>query len=196
MASSVKSVTQLLSLILMISVAPVAQTRGTPPPPRIRYYSDSKLAFRYTLPNELRDKTQRFRRQIQEQARTSGATSTLSALLAMSSGPDSNAPEWGSVTIETYPRNAVSEPDDAKAEMRMNAWVAHSRDATALPRQVVISGQLFTMSIFGLQEGNIKKGAMVWTTVRMGQLLSFAFAANSAQVLQRLTETMKTVKFF
>lgn len=114
----------------------------------------------------------------------------------MSSGRDSNAPEWGSVTIETYPRNSVSEPDDVKAAARMNAWVAHSRDAMAQPRQVVISGQIFTISIFGLQEGNIKKGAVVWTTIRKGQLLSFAFAANSAQVLQRLTETMKTVKFF
>ena len=74
----------------------------------------------------MRDKTERFRLQIQEQAKASGTTHTLSALLAMSTGPDSAGPNWSSVTIETYPRSAVSEPDDAKAEAQMNAWVTHS----------------------------------------------------------------------
>lgn len=114
----------------------------------------------------------------------------------MSSGPDSNAPEWRSITIVTYQRNSVSEPDDAKAEAQMNAWVAHSNDVSALPKQAIISGESFTVSIFGLQEGSIRKGAVVWTTIRKGKLLSFAFAANSPQQLKALAESMKTVQFF
>ena len=78
----------------------------------------------------------------------------------------------------------------------MNAMVAHSKDASALPKLVVISGQRFTVSVFGLQEGTVKKGAVVWTTVRKGKLLSFAFAANSPDRLKELAETMKTVEFF
>ena len=98
-------------------------------------YSDATLSFRYTPPSGMHDKTQRFRSQIEEQAKAQRATKTLSALLAMSSGPDDKDPSWRSLTIETYPRDAVSEPDDAKAEARMSAWVAHSSDTTALPRQ-------------------------------------------------------------
>jgi hypothetical protein len=159
-------------------------------------YLNIRLGFRYAPPMGLRDKTQQFKRQIREQAKATHTAKTLNALLAISSGSDDSVPTWGSVTIETYPRNAVSEPDDVKAEAQMSAWVAHSRDASALPRSVVISSQSFTVSVFGLQEGTVKKGAVVFTTIRKGKLLSFAFAANSPDVLKKLTETMKTVQFF
>lgn len=78
----------------------------------------------------------------------------------------------------------------------MSAWVAHSKDASALPKSVVLSGQSFSVSVFGLQEGTVKKGAVVWTTVRKGKPLSFAFVANSPEQLKALAETMKTVQFF
>jgi hypothetical protein len=157
-------------------------------------YTNARLAFRYTPANGMRDKTGRFAPlQIQNQA---GTPQTLATLLAMSSGPDSSVPDWRSITIVTYPRSAVSEPDDTKAAGQMNAWVAHSRDTSALPKSVVISGQSFTVSVFGLQEGTVKKGAVVWTTIRKGKLLSFAFVANSPQQLKALAESMKTVQFF
>ena len=159
-----------------------------------KVYSNARLAFRYTPPNGMRDKTGRFAPlQIQNQA---GTPQTLATLLAMSSGPDSSVPDWHSITIVTYPRNAVSEPDDAKAAGQMNAWVAHSKDPSALPKSATISGQVFTVSVFGLQEGTVRKGAVVFTTVRKGKLLSFAFAANSPEQLKALTETMKTVQFY
>lgn len=114
----------------------------------------------------------------------------------MSSGPDSAAPGWSSVTVVACPRNSVSDPDDVKAAAQMNAWVAHSKDASALPKTVTISGQSLTVSVFGLQEGTVKKGAVVFTTIRKGKLLSFAFAANSPEQLQKLTESMKSLEFF
>lgn len=160
-------------------------------------YTNSGLAFRYTPPNGMRDKTGRFAAiQIQNPSRNSGAPQTLATLLAMSSGPDSSVPDWRSITIVTYPRNVVSEPDNTKAAGQMNAWVAHSKDTSVLPKSTIISGQTFTVSVFGLQEGNIKKGAVVFTTVRKGKLLSFAFAANSPEKLDELTDTMRTVEFF
>jgi hypothetical protein len=100
------------------------------------------------------------------------------------------------LTIETYPRKAVADLDDASAEEKMSAWVAHSKDASALPRSVVLSGQSFAVSLFGVQEGTTKKGAVVWTTIRKDKLLSFAFVANSPEQLKRLTETMKSVQFY
>jgi hypothetical protein len=189
------SIPTVLLVVLISWGAASAQSGQTTPAPWLAY-SNTSLGFRYVPPVEMRDKTERFRSQIQEQAKASGATQTLSALLAMSTGPDSAVPNWSSVTIETYPRSAVSEPDDAKAEAQMNAWVAHSKDARALPKSAVISGQSFSVSVFGLQEGTVKKGAVVWTTVRKGKLLSFAFAANNPEQLKALTETMKSVQFY
>jgi hypothetical protein len=47
-----------------------------------------------------------------------------------------------------------------------------------------------------MQDGPIKKGAVVWTTIRKGQLLSFLFAANSPDQLKSLAESMKSIQFF
>jgi hypothetical protein len=156
-------------------------------------YADARLAFRYTPPKGMRDKTARFGLQIQDQ---SGVARPFGTLLAMSSGPDSDVSTWRSIAIVTYSRSAVLEPDDAKAEAQMSAWVAHSDDSSALPKSVAISGQRFSVSVFGLQDGSVKKGAVVWTTVRKGELLSFAFAANSPEQLTKLAESMKSVQFF
>jgi hypothetical protein len=159
-------------------------------------YSNSVLGFRYTPPHGLIDRTDGFQASIREEAKFAGTTKMLDALLAMSSGGDDTAASWGSVTIETYPRDAVSEPDDLKAEVQMSAWVVHSKDTSAPPKSVIISGQRFSVSLFATQEGPIRKGAVVWTTIRKGKLLSFAFAANSPEQLQKLTESMKSLEFF
>lgn len=174
----------------------ILQSLGLAAQARSATYSFTTLGFRYTPPLGLRDKTESFRVEVAQRARLEGKFRRLNALLAMSSVAASNDPHWGSVTIESYPRRAVSESDDSKAALQMNAWVAHSREATALPESPVISGQTFTVSVFGLREGSVTKGAVVWTTVRKGRLLAFAFAANSPEVLERLTETIKRVQFY
>lgn len=185
-----------ISILLLLLCTPLTAQNAEFSTPINPSYSNARLAFRYTPPSGMRDKTEDFRLQIAEGAKVTGKRQTLSALLAMSSGKDSSAPGWGSVTIETYPRDAVPEPDDSKAEAQMNALVAHSRDTGVLPKSAIISGQRFTVSVFGLREGAVRKGAVVWTTVRKRKLLSFAFAANSPAQLRELTESMKTVQFF
>src|SRR5258708_34798967 len=159
-------------------------------------YSNAMLRFQYMPPSEMVDKTQRTKAEVQARAESLHADNTLHMLLAMSSGPDDVAADWHSLTIETYPRKAVADLDDARAEAKMSAWVAHSKDPSALPRSVVLSGQKFAVSLFGMQEGMTKKGAVVWTTVRKDKLLSFAFVANSPEQLKKLSESMKSVKFF
>lgn len=181
--------------LVLLTGSGAAQSMGRPAAP-ITIYSNAHLAFRYTPPDGMRDKTDRFKSQIQEQAKALGTTKMFNVLLAMSSGADDKDPSWHSLTIETYPRKAVADLDDASAEAKMSAWVAHSKDASTLPRSVVLSGQSFAVSIFGVEEGTTKKGAVVWTTVRKGKLLSFAFVANSPEQLKRLTESMKSVQFF
>lgn len=160
-----------------------------------RYVNES-LRFRYTEPRRMIDKTERFRQQITDAANLSGNSRSLQALLAMSSGADSTASNWGSITIETYPRSWVLESDDRKAEAQMNAWIAQTNEPSAYGHSAVISGQSFMVSVFGRREGTVTKGAVVWTTVRKGELLSFAFAANSPELLKSLTESMKSVQFY
>lgn len=187
-----------LTVLLMIAFGAAAGQNNQQPNTAIaNRYSNVSLGFRYAPPSGMRDKTRRFPAlQIQNPSRTSGTPQALATLLAMSSGPDSSVPDWCSVTIVTYPRNAVSETDDTKAAGQMNAWVAHSKDTSVSPTPVVFSGQSFTVSVFGLQEGTLKKSAVVFTTIRKGKLLSFAFAANSSERLSVLTDTMKSVEFY
>jgi len=64
------------------------------------------------------------------------------------------------------------------------------------PMVVVTAGQKLAMSVFGRQNGATQKAAIVLTTIRKGQLLSFAFVANSPELLEKLTESMKTLQFF
>jgi hypothetical protein len=183
-------------LLLMLSSGIALAKSEQAAPVQSQPYSNVLIGFRYLPPSGLMDKTQRFRAEIQERAKASQAKNSLEALLAMSSGPDDASADWHSLTIETYPRNAVAGLDDGRAEAKMSAWVANSHEAQPVSRSVVISGQRFAVSIFGVQEGTIAKGAVVWTTIRKGKLLSFAFVANSPQQLKALAESMKTVQFF
>jgi hypothetical protein len=159
-------------------------------------YSNTALRFSYLPPSGMKDKTASTRAEVQAGAKSPHADNTLTIILAMSSGPDDTAVGWHSLSIETYPRKAVADLDDTSAKAKMSAWVANSTGASALPRSVILSGQNFSVSLFGAQEGTIRKGAVVWTTVRKGKLLSFAFSANSPKQLKMLAESMKSLQFF
>jgi hypothetical protein len=160
-------------------------------------YSNSSLGFRYTPPRGMRDETEFLKTQIRKEEGNAGTAGVHNALLAMFSLEDGSDPNWRSLTVETYPRSAISDPNDASAEAKMSAWLAHSEDASATSnKSAVVSGQRFSVSVFAVQDGSVRKGAVVWTTVRQGRLLSFFFAANSPDQLKALAETMKTVEFF
>ena len=158
-------------------------------------YFNATLEFSYVPPGQMRDKTERFRAEIRRRAEIAGTHDALVGLLALSPGGNDAAADWGSVTIESYPRSAVPDQDDSKAEAKMSAWVAHSQEAHSVAQHIV-SGQTFEIFVFGAQQGAVRKGGIIWTTIRKGQLLSFAFAANSPEQLQKVTESIKTVQFF
>jgi hypothetical protein len=159
-------------------------------------YVDRSLGFRYKLPGGMYDQTQGERAEIRARATERHVGKTFELLLGMTSGKDDLASGWHSLAIETYPRQDLGNLDDIAAETTMNAWVAGISSSPGTPRSVVLSGQRFSVSVFGEQEGRIRKGAVVWTTIRKGELLSFAFVANSPERLKALAETMRTVQFF
>jgi hypothetical protein len=170
-----------------------AQSSGSTP--GSSRYTDNELSFRYAAPSGMEDETEDTRAKMRAEAAERRSTKVFTVLLALGNGAEESSPSWRSLTIQTFPRNAVSDQDDLIAEEKMNGWVAGLRSASPA-RQVVLSGQHFAVSAFGAEDGNLRKGVVVWTTIRKGKLLSFAFAANSASVLQGLTLSMKTVQFF
>lgn len=173
-----------------------AQSQLTPRMSPNRVFSDTTLGFRYSEPDGMSDDTKSGRTEIHSRAAASGTTNTLDLLLAMTSGADSTALQWRSLTIESYPRDKFSNLADAAAEAKMAAWVAGVSNQTANSRSVRLAGQDFVVSVFGQQIGSIRKAAVIWTTTRRGKLLSFAFVANSPTQLQKLAESMKSVSFY
>ncbi len=159
-------------------------------------FSNVALDFSYVPPSEMQDETRSGRAEIRTRAAARHTSNTLGLLLSMSSGPDATAADWHLLSIETYPRQKFRNLDDMSAEAKMSAWVAGTSSLPGKPRSVVLAGQTFAVSVFAEQDGTIKKGAVVWTTIRKDKLLSFAFVANSPEQLKKLTESMKSVQFF
>src|ERR1041385_3616166 len=142
-------------------------------------YSNPALGFEYAIPPALQDETKIVRSQIKARASATHNNKALDLLLSMSSGPDSNARIWRALTIETYPRQGLSDLDDESAKAKVSAWVAQSSSLPGKPRNVILAGQNFAVFVFGVQSGKAKKGAVIWTTIRRGKLLSFGFVANA-----------------
>jgi hypothetical protein len=159
-------------------------------------YSNTVLRFRYQPPSEMQNVTKGAEAEIRAHAEALHSNNSLGILLAMTSGSDEAVPGWHALAVETYPRKAFSDLDDAAAEAKMSAWVMGFADARPLPKSVVVSGQTFAVSVFEEQKGPIKKGAVVWTTIRRGELLSFAFAANSSEQLKAVAESIRSLRFF
>jgi hypothetical protein len=180
-------------LFLVLHGGAIAQEKESSPG---GVYANESLGFRYELPCGMYDETQSDRAEIRARGAERHVGQTFDLLLGMTSGTDDLASGWHSLSIETYPRQALGSLDNTSAEATMSAWVAGISGSPGTPRFVVLSGQSFAVSVFGERKGTVKKGAVVWTTIRKGKLLSFAFVANSPEQLKALAETMKTVKFF
>lgn len=162
-------------------------------------YQNAELGFRYLVPQKMSDKTDASRAILDDQASQLHIKNEAKLLLSMSSGPNDRAVDWRCVTIVTYPRDAYNNLDDASAEAKMNDWIGADSQSGADPasgRKTVISGQSFLVSVFIVEVDGTKKGSEVWTTIRRGKLLTFAFAANSPEQLKALAKTMKTVQFY
>jgi hypothetical protein len=184
-------------LLLALSILALWAQTERDPSRSASFYQNAELGFRYTTPSEMRDKTERSRADMKEETEVLHASADVELLLSMSSGPDDMTAIWRSVTILAYPREAFGNLDDASAETKMNGWVGGpSGGSASASRKVLVSGQNFAVSVFGMQKGAVRKGAVVWTTIRKGKLLSFAFVANSPEQLTKLAESMKSVQFF
>jgi len=193
------SINRALTCVVVLALSlPIlwAQAEHHEPSP-VPGYQNAQLGFRYRPPHEMHDKTDSSAAVLEDQARNLHTESRLQLLLSMSSGPDDRAAGWHSLTIVACPRDAFSQLDDVSAEAKMSFWVGGASGSNPGPaRSVLISGQTFSVFVFAVQLDGVRKGSVVWTTIRDGKLLSFAFAANSPEQLKALAETMKTVQFY
>lgn len=159
-------------------------------------FSSKDLKFRFTPPKGLTDETADARNAVREKAAALHSTNTLDVLLSMTSGPDDTAPDWHSLGIETYPRSRFASLNDDAALTKINVWVAGAGVKTAGdPEPVSISGHHFVVSAFERSEPPLLKHARVYSIIRDGKLISFAFAANSADKLAPLAESLRTLQF-
>lgn len=169
------------------------QAVGQMPPPAPKVFTNVAMGFRYNPPSDMRDLTKNEQMVIQQHAAQTGAKNTMTLLLALQSGPDDTATDWHSVGIQAYPREKVRGSTERSAEATFSQWVAgRGAGETEPPTESGIGGAHFVVSTFQLHEGRLTKYATVYTTVRDGQMLSFAFSANSRSVLDKITDSMKT----
>jgi hypothetical protein len=70
----------------------------------------------------------------------------------------------------------------------MSAWVADTAGPPSKLRSVSLARQSFAVSVLAEQDGSIRKGAVIWTTISKDKVLSFPFVANSPEQLRALAE--------
>lgn len=155
-------------------------------------FTDSGLDFSYSPPPNMQDDTEATRQSIQQRAAEIHTTDVLTVLLSLSSGPDGTAPNWYRIGIQTYPRERLGNVSDRNACQTFSRWVAGIGQQIGQSADAQISGAHFVVSAFELHEGQLTKVARVYTTVRNRRMLSFAFSANSSDVLNKIAESMKT----
>jgi hypothetical protein len=172
-----------------------AQSFSQGPPLAPSVFRDSTLDFRYTPPSNLYDLTEAGKQSIHERAKAMGKTSTLNLLLSLASGPDDKVSDWHSIAIQSYPREKMAGGlTDREASRFFSRTVAGVGSETGQPADVHIGDFDFVVSTFELHEGQLTKHARVYTTVRKGALLSFAFSANSLDALNRIVDSIKSVQ--
>lgn len=182
-------------VVAAVAILLAAQSPAQGPPLAPPVFTDSTLAFRYTPPPNLYDVTEGGKQSIREPARAMGKTDTLNLLLSLVSGPDDTSSDWRSIAIQTYPREKMARGlTDREASQFFSRTVAGVGSETGHPADVHIGDFDFVFSTFELHEGQLTKHARVYTTVRKGQLLSFAFSANSLDAMNKIVDSIKSVQ--
>lgn len=182
-----------VAAVLGILLSTQALAQGPPLAPSV--FTDFTVAFRYTPPPNLYDLTEGGKQSIRERAKALGKTSTLNLLLCLASGPDDTASDWRAIAIQTYPREKMGRLSDHEASHSFSRTVAGTGSETGQPADVHVGDFDVVVSNFELHEGQLTKHARVYTTVRKGQLLSFAFSANSLDSLNRIVDSISSVRF-
>jgi hypothetical protein len=132
---------------------------------------------------------------MQKRAAAAHRTSSSALLLRLVTGSADTSPDWASLAVSTFNRASWSDVDDFHTETRMNASMARGALPVGDNKSVTFSNVVFVTTQFELHEGSITKHATVYTTIRKGKLLAFAFSGNSSDVVSKNADSMKSLSF-
>jgi hypothetical protein len=112
----------------------------------------------------------------------------------MASGPYSTAADWRLLEIETYHRGRNKDrTDDLTASFITN--VSAMPGKTVERMAVKFSDCVFAMSRVEFTAAPVTKHALVYTTVRNERFLTFIFAGNTRDQVEKMAASMNTLKF-
>ena len=116
-------------------------------------------------------------------------------LLLCRSNLDNTVPDWRSLSVETYPRQAVDIPSDFYASMTIaKLIIGPSAQQMGKPTIATIAAFNFVISQFQLRDVRATKYGRIYVTILNGKILSFAFAADSTEALDKLASSLTTIK--
>jgi len=128
-------------------------------------------------------------------------TNKFNVVLSLRSSFDDDDSGWSSIRIESYPREKISEHDDsaacqafAKLVVGPVARLGKSSEGSFGPFNFVVSeSETHLTQDLRSKFGSDVKYFRVYTTIRAGQMIAFTFSANSLEVLDKITDSMKTL---
>jgi serine/threonine protein kinase len=114
-------------------------------------------------------------------------------------GTDSGYSGWYSIRIESYPRQKINANDDFTAcQAFAKLLVGPVSGVRKSSENNVGDFHFFVFESHLTQDpgSNLRPGTRyfrVYTTIRAGQMIAFIFSANSSEMLDKITDSMKTV---
>jgi hypothetical protein len=177
-------------LLIFVAAGQLANSAPQKELSRTGLFKDITMGLSFKPPAGLRDMTAVLK---QKHTTSADVSSEFDFLLRMSSSPDVNAPGWVSVIVATYPRGRDRDTtDDTVASFFTNRALV---PGTIVDRGVIkYSGYQFAVCIIENKEESRTWYATVYTTVQRENFLSFVFAGNDRQDVDKLTRSMITVK--
>ena len=164
-------------------------------------FKTSALNIRYVPPPSMYDVTSLETKDALHQTSVNAETKNFKVLLSLKSSFDDNDSGWSSIRIESYPREKISEHDDfaacqafAKLAVGPVARLGKSSQESFGPFHFVVSeSERHLTEDLRSKFGSDVKYFRVYTTIRNGQMIAFTFSANSFEVLDKITDSMKTL---
>jgi hypothetical protein len=176
------------------SNAPMVLTATLPPGFVV---NDSALNCSYAPPPNMYDVTSLETKDALHQAGMNTETWNSHVLLSLKSSFDDTETGWYSIRIESYPRKKISENDDLAAcrtfAQLVGAGANRSEQNLGDFHFVVSDSETHLTQDLRLKFGSDVKYVRSYTTVRAGQLIAFTFSATSLEVLNKITDSMKTL---
>jgi len=170
---------------MLLTLAVVAQTK--PGVEDQGVYRNSECGFSFKPPSGLTDVTTKA-------GSSNDDPNAVKLLLFELSGPDDTNYDWRGLAVQSYPRDKVKVEDDGEAEAKLSRTIVGNAKSIAAPQTMTIGGTNYVLTQYEREHGMLTQHSKVYATIIHGQLVAFAFTANSPANLDSMAESLKTVQ--